>query len=89
MHRLLGHLRPTRTVATALILLQVAITRVTGSLPRNSGVPLLRLDLVRRGIIIIPNNPNNHNPNNNMLYILNINHMQVKEVHHLLITRTR
>ena len=51
---------------------------------------LLRLDLVRRGIIIIPNNLNHtNNPNNNMLYILNINHMQVKEVLHLLITRTR
>ena len=51
---------------------------------------LLRLDLVRRGIIIIPNNHNiSSNPNNNMLYILNINHMQVKEVLHLLITRTR
>ena len=44
---------------------------------------LLRLDLVRRGIIIIPNNlTNNHNPNHtsNMLYTLNIKHMQVKEV---------
>ena len=54
---------------------------------------LLRLDLVRRGIIIIPNNLNHtNNPNNNMLYILNIKHMQVKEVvgvylRRLLITR--
>ena len=51
---------------------------------------LLHLDLVRRGIIIIPNNlTNNHN---HMLYILSIKHMQVKEVvgvylRRLLITR--
>ena len=54
---------------------------------------LLHLDLVRRGIIIIPNNHNpNHNISSNMLYTLNINHMQVKEVvgvylRRLLITR--